>query len=74
MKRYIGAFHGIGKAKAKALLRKDDQYQISFSAIGENFVFDTLQFSNVKKFICQLYGLHKSDNTDKARYLKICSA
>ena len=67
---YTSAFHGIGKAKAMALLRKNDQYQISFSAIGENFVFDTLQFPNVEKFVCQLYGLHKCDNTDEARYLK----
>lgn len=67
---YISVFHGIGKKIAFSLMVNNTEFANAFAKVGNHFVLDALFFKPIERFVYRLYGIKKTDNVDKARFLK----
>ena len=63
----ISSFAGKGKVKPVKTMMKNQTYIDLFASFGVTPELSEVQFTEIQKFVCDLYG-HQDDNTNTVRY------
>ena len=63
----ISSFAGKGKVKPVKTMMKNQAYINLFASFGVTPELSEVQFTEIQKFVCDLYG-HQDDNTNTVRY------
>ena len=63
----ISSFAGKGKVGSVKTMMKDQNHIALFATFGDSPELSEVQFQQIQKFVCDLYG-HKDDDTNVVRY------
>jgi len=71
---FTPAFYGKGKQKPFKILLKNTSFQKSLSDLGRSEKISSETFSEVEKFVCQIYGIKNVVTVNEARFKIFCNA
>ena len=69
----VSSVSGKGKVPALRLMRKNTSFIDLFSKLGRSLTVSDELFTEIEKFVCELYGGKKIDSVSDLRYGMFCA-